>query len=147
MQDLMKAIIENWLASSKFSLAINHPSSSDLCNKAESATQQRPDDRSNSCRLTGRFDADGGSNCSGNIRGVSCAGWVGCHRGITRQDFRSISSIGFELFLCVPVLIFFFLLSSIDIINSSTRHIKSQIRKTSDSSSSPHCSGVHRGTV
>lgn len=108
VQDLMKAIIENWLASSKFSLAINHPSSSDLCNKAESATQQRPDDRSNSCRLTGRFDADGGSNCSGNIRGVSCAGWVGCHRGITRQDFRSISSIGFELFLCVPVLIFFF---------------------------------------
>lgn len=108
VQDLMKAIIENWLASSKFSLAINHPSSSDLCNKAESATQQRPDDRSNSCRLTGRFDADGGSNCSGNIRGVSCAGWVGCHRGITRQDFRSISSIGFELFLCVPVLFFFF---------------------------------------
>lgn len=55
--------------------------------------------------------------------------------------------LGLSFFCVCLFLFFFFLLSSIDIINSSTRHIKSQIRKTSDSSSSPHCSGVHRGTV
>lgn len=55
--------------------------------------------------------------------------------------------LGLSFFCVCLFFFFFFLLSSTDIINSSTRHIKSQIRKTSDSSSSPHCSGVHRGTV